>query len=54
LKKNTLYAATATPAAMTSCHSGMALPVGSAGKDTPSKASPRGNPADIATTINPA
>ena len=40
VEKNTLYAATATPAAMTSCHSGTALPVGSTGKDTPSKRQP--------------
>ena len=54
VEKKTLYAATATPAAMTSCHNGTALPAGSAGRETPSSANPSSNPAEIATTISPA
>jgi len=54
VEKKTLYAATATPAAMTSCHNGTALPAGSAGRETPSSANPSSNPAEIAITISPA
>src|SRR5690348_17675027 len=37
VEKNTLYAATATPAATTSSAKGIDLPGGSVGKDTPSR-----------------
>src|SRR5258707_1029083 len=54
VEKKTLYAATATPAAITSCHSGTARPGASTGRETPSSARPSSNPVEVATMMSPA
>ena len=53
-EKKMLYAATATPAAITSCHRGTALPGSSIGNETPRSANPISNPIEIAAMITPA
>jgi hypothetical protein len=54
VEKKTLYEATATPAAMMSCHRGTVRPGASTGREAPSSVRPSSNPVEIATTIRPA
>src|SRR5262249_27690761 len=54
VEKNMLYAATATPAAITSSHRVTGLPGSPTGKETPRSPSPRSRPDEIARITRPA